>query len=97
MPRGAPIGNQNWKGPSRGRPWTEAIDRALKQAVKEPKKGRATLNRLAEKLIGMADAGDLAAMREIADRLEGRPVQAITAQVDTSVTVEIVRLADSAS
>jgi hypothetical protein len=35
--------------------------------------------RLAERLIALAEEGDLAAIREIVDRLEGKPRQAIRA------------------
>ena len=35
------------------------------------------LRRIAAKLIGRAAEGDLAAIREIADRLDGRPAQVI--------------------
>jgi hypothetical protein len=35
------------------------------------------LRRIAEKLAGKAEEGDLAAIREIADRLDGKPAQVI--------------------
>ena len=35
------------------------------------------LNRIAEQLIAMAENGDIQAIKEIADRLDGKPAQAI--------------------
>jgi hypothetical protein len=36
-----------------------------------------SLRRIADRLIDAADAGDLASMRELVDRLDGRPLQSI--------------------
>ena len=52
-------------------PWREAIQRAVAQSDKE------RLRRIAEKLLDNAEAGDMAAMREVGDRLDGKPSQAI--------------------
>lgn len=35
------------------------------------------LNRIAEQLITMAEGGDIQAIKELADRLDGKPAQAI--------------------
>ena len=63
---GAPSGNNN---ATKTRSWAEAIDKALKQCKDgKPQKLRA----LADKIIDMAMAGDMAAMREIGDRVDGK-------------------------
>ena len=63
---GAPTGNSN---ATKTRSWAEAIDKALKQCKDgKPQKLRA----LADKIIDMAMAGDMAAMREIGDRVDGK-------------------------
>lgn len=64
---GAPKGNQNAK---RAAVFRKAIERAL-----EGRTG--SLDRIVGELIGKAEAGDLAAIREIADRLDGKPAQAL--------------------
>lgn len=48
----------------------------------------------AEALLNAAAAGDLAAIKELGDRLDGKSIQEIAAQVDASITVEIVKFAD---
>jgi ribosomal protein L17 len=67
--RGAPLGNKNGV---KNKPWREAIDRALAQG--DGKK----LRSIADKLIDLAAEGDMAAIRELGDRLDGKPAQAIT-------------------
>lgn len=56
------------------------------------KKGQA-LRKVAEVVVQKALAGDKDAVREIGDRLDGKPSQAIIGQIDSNVTVEIVRFA----
>jgi hypothetical protein len=64
----APTGNQN---ALKKRRFTEVLERALLTD------DGAKLRTIAEKLIGMAEAGDLGAIREIFDRLEGKPRQSM--------------------
>ena len=67
----APIGNQY---AARAKQWTAAIERAL-----EKRKGTRieALDELAEKLLAKCDEADMSALRELGDRLEGKPGQAI--------------------
>jgi hypothetical protein len=62
---GRPIGSVN-----REKPFNDALRIALKR---DPRR----LPRIAEKLAEKAEEGDLAAIREIADRLDGKPTQVI--------------------
>lgn len=62
---GRPIGSVN-----REKPFNEALRIALKR---DPRR----LPRIAEKLAEKAEDGDLAAIREIADRLDGKPAQVV--------------------
>jgi hypothetical protein len=62
---GRPIGSVN-----REKPFNEALRIALRG---DPLR----LRRIAEKLATLAEDGDLAAIRELADRLDGKPTQAI--------------------
>lgn len=72
---GAPIGNQN---AANARMWKGAIDRALE------KRGAGdrlqALADLAEKLLAKCDEGDMGALRELGDRVDGKPPQAITGE-----------------
>jgi len=64
----APKGN---KFGSHQKPWTRALE---KFAHRNPDR----LLKLAEKTFDLADKGDMGAVREIGDRLDGKPSQAIT-------------------
>ena len=89
--RGGQPGNKN---AASKKPWAAAIDRALKKRSLKVK--REALDDLAEKLLEQCDQGDITALKELADRLDGKATQHIDAEIDASVTVEIVRFADSA-
>lgn len=68
--RGAQPGNTN---ATKNRPFAQAINTALAQ-------GDGTkLRAIAEKLIDMAASGDLGAIKEFADRADGKAMQAIEA------------------
>lgn len=62
---GRPIGSVN-----REKPFNDALRIALRG---DPLR----LRRIAEKLATLAEEGDLAAIRELADRLDGKPAQVI--------------------
>jgi hypothetical protein len=62
-------------GKAKGRPWRDAIDRALKRRIAE--NDLLGIDKLADALIDKGIAGDVIAIREIGDRLEGKPTQAL--------------------
>lgn len=64
---GAPKGNKN---AARGRTWRDAIDRAMKR-------NRTALDKCADALLNAAMTGDMTALKELGDRLDGKPQQAI--------------------
>ncbi len=70
---GGQPGNQNAVKAKR---WQQAIDRALAERSKA--KGIEALDELAEKLLANAEAGDMTALKELGDRLDGRPAQSLT-------------------
>ena len=77
-------------GPKTEKPWRHAIQRAVKEFIEvevngKPKKIRA-LNALARKMVKKGLAGDVSALREIGDRLDGRPAQAIDVGVQVKIT-----------
>ena len=73
------------KGPHNPKPFkSEKIWRnAITLAIHRTKKGEGTkrLNVLAEALVNKAMSGDVVALKEIGDRLDGKPVQAIDAKI----------------
>lgn len=74
----APIGNQNAKKAKR---FEEAIRKALARAHGSVDDG---LQVLASKLVAAAENGDQWALREVADRIDGKPSQAIEAAIEHS-------------
>ena len=63
---GAPIGNLN---AAKEKKWYEALDRAIKQDEGQ------RLRAAAEKLLDLAAAGESWAVKELGDRLDGKPKQ----------------------
>lgn len=72
MPAGAPLGNTN---AATGTRWRNAIDKALK--MKSKALGQEALVKIAGELIDKAGEGDMAALKELGDRLDGKAAQAI--------------------
>ncbi len=65
---GAPEGNTN--SSKENRLWANTIRRAAVQDAER-------LRRIAEKLLDSAEAGDMQAVKELGDRLDGKPGQAL--------------------
>lgn len=73
----APVGN---KFAAKAKIWEQAIKRALARKSNDSiDKG---LDSLADKLVAAAENGDQWALREIGDRLDGKPAQAIVGDDD---------------
>jgi hypothetical protein len=74
---GAPLGNQN---AAKAKRWAAAIDRALDRRAQEKglRDAQEALDQLAEQFLLAVEKGDISAFRELGDRLEGKPAQAIT-------------------
>ncbi len=100
--RGAPLGNKNGV---KNRPWRAAIDRALEKKSLVDK--MEALDVIAEKVVETALAGPnyekgdpwLAAVHELADRLDGKAAQQLqlSGDSDQPLIVEVVRFADKAT
>lgn len=77
---GAPLGNTNSN--KNNRLWAETIRRALVQSDGE------RIRRIAEALLQKAEDGDMTAIKEVGDRLDGKASQAIDANItgDLSIT-----------
>jgi hypothetical protein len=89
---GAPIGNKNAIGQQdTERPFREALNRAIKQD--DGKRIRSA----AEKLLDLAAEGEQWAVKELADRVDGKASQQVNldANVKASVTVTASPLDES--
>jgi hypothetical protein len=69
---GAPVGNQNAKNAKR---WREAVARALARATGQSVD--AGLDKAADIFVAACFGGDLSAIKELGDRFDGKPAQAI--------------------
>ena len=71
---GAPVGNQN---AAKAKVWRAAISRALERRSASRTDGVKEIDALAEQLLTLVAAGDLGALKEFGDRMDGKPAQAI--------------------
>jgi hypothetical protein len=62
-------------GKRQGRPWREAIERAV--ARRRGKKDLKGIDDIADKLLDVAASGDMQAVREFGDRMDGKAPQSL--------------------
>jgi hypothetical protein len=81
---GAPIGNKN--SSKSNRLWAETIRRAVVQDDAQ------RLRQIAEALLTKASEGDMAAIKELGDRLDGKALQEnkLTGDSDQPIEIKIV-------
>lgn len=88
----APLGNQN---AAKAKVWTAAVERALSARSALDRKD--ALEACANALIDKAMEGDMTALKELGDRLEGKPAQAVSlsgpngGDIPVSVAVRFVK------
>jgi hypothetical protein len=80
--RGGQIGNNN---AGKNKPFWRAIDKAIAQDNGE------RLRKAAERLLDLAAQGEQWAVKELGDRLDGKPAQAITGADGEPLTITFVR------
>lgn len=71
---GGQPGNQN---AARAKVWRAAIERALERRSASRADGIKEIDALAEELLKLVALGDLGALKEFGDRIDGKPSQAI--------------------
>jgi len=81
---GAPKGNRN-----------AAKGRILSKALQERLDERDDLKRVADVLVLKALDGDMSAIKEIFDRIEGKPKQTIAGDPENPLTLEAYELTDT--
>jgi hypothetical protein len=73
---------------TKNKPGRDALDRVIKQS------DGAALRSAAEALIHKASEGDVPAIRELFDRVDGKVINEIDMKADLDVVVELVRWED---
>ena len=87
----APAGNKN---AVKGKTWADAIRKALLQYADDEVKRKEALHKIALKIVEKALSGDATAMKEIGDRLDGKPAQTIMGDDDSPLQITIVKHAE---
>ena len=75
----AGVKGRSGTGKGKDKPWAEALRLV---AFRDGEDGRPRLMRIAEACVLAAEAGDMQAIKEIGDRLDGRPAQESTVTID---------------
>ena len=88
MSKGNPNGSNGRKG---DKPWTEAI--RIAASVRD-EKGKRRLRAIAEKTVEEALKGDMSAIKEIGDRLDGKATQPTENRTTVNVKVSQRDIAD---
>ena len=84
---GAPIGNNN---AAKAKKWTAAIERALERRAKVSMRTmQEELDDLAEKFLKAVEEGDIAAWKELGDRMEGKPAQSVAVTGEDGGPVDV--------
>lgn len=83
-------GNAN-SGRRQEKPFRDALRMEIAEAGDNPQ----ALRKIAKALIQSAEGGDLAAIREFADRLDGKAVQQVDADVNLGIEDLIAALASN--
>jgi Family of unknown function (DUF5681) len=73
--------------PNKDKPFALALRLEIQDATK---KGLRDLRRVARSLLDKAASGDVPAIREVADRLDGKVAQALEGSPTSPITVKIV-------
>ena len=89
---GAPVGNRN---AAKAKVWHAAIMRALERRKPADERIQA-IDELADKLLELVATGDLAALKEFGDRLDGKPAQTIAGDPEAPLEIReiLIRAVD---
>jgi molecular chaperone GrpE (heat shock protein) len=90
----APAGNQN---AARAKVWRAAIERALERRNQSRTDGIKEIDALADQLLTLVSKGDITAIKEFGDRLDGKPAQAIIGGDESDAPLRVVLANQDAS
>ena len=79
-------------GPWAGKPWRDALRIAVKLPVDEDRKGKTKLDACVYALVAAGMRGDVPALKEIADRLDGKVPQALVGGDDDSPPIRFTEI-----
>jgi len=70
-------------GKTQNKPWADAIRMAIAQDDPE------RLRKLAKRLLDKAEEGDMAALKELGDRLDGKPAQVVQGDAEQPLNMNL--------
>jgi len=80
------------RGPYIDKPFRDALRLAVKRPEDAAAKGKTKLDKIASQLVEVAISGDVPAIKEIGDRLDGKVPQAVTGEGGGPVALAITWL-----
>jgi hypothetical protein len=80
------------RGPYIDKPFREALRLAVKRSADADVKGKTKLDKIAAALVDEAVKGDVPAIKEIGDRLDGRVPQAVTGEGGGAIALAVTWL-----
>ena len=78
----------NPEGRRRDRPWKAAIDRAVRRAMEGGRIDYTALDALADALVAAGLAGEVNALKELGDRIDGKVPQAVIGGDDDDPAIQ---------
>lgn len=79
----------NPSGRPKIKPFQDMLNRVLAREEGDPAQGKTSLERVVIKFVAKALEGDVPAIRDMADRLDGKPAQAIVGGGEGSDPVQV--------
>lgn len=80
------MANPTSRGQQRDKPFRDALRKRIAEASDDPKR----LDRIAGKLLELAEAGDVQAIKEVADRLDGKVAQSLIGGDDDDPAIRTI-------
>ena len=87
----APLGNKNG---AKGKTWADALRKALLQYESDGIVRTTALFAIATRVVEKALEGDTAAIKEIGDRMDGKPAMTVMGDTDQPLVVNIIKHAN---
>lgn len=78
-------------GPKSDKIWADAVRRAVMRRLENEEGKPQKIERLADNLVALGMAGDVTAIKEIGDRLDGKPKQESDTNMNLAGSLELVK------
>lgn len=79
------------RGPKSDKIWADAVRRAVLRRMENEEGKPQKIERLADKVVELAMSGDTTAIKEIGDRLDGKPSQSTETSMSIDGKLELVK------